>query len=47
MGWALTGACPGPLYVLVGNGMTAFLVVIASAALGVLTYGAIRDKLPH
>ena len=47
MGWALTGACPGPLYVLVGNGMTAFLAVIASAALGVLTYGALRDKLPH
>ena len=47
MGWALTGACPGPLYVLVGNGMTAFIAVIASAALGVLTYGALRDKLPH
>jgi len=47
LGWALTGACPGPLYVLVGQGHLIILVVIASALLGTLTYGAIRNWLPH
>ena len=47
LGWAMTGACPGPMYVLVGNGITVFLVVIAGALLGTLSYGALRDKLPH
>jgi len=47
LGWALTGACPGPLYVLVGNGFSVFLVVIASAILGTFTYGLIRKYLPH
>lgn len=47
LGWALTGACPGPLYTLVGNGYWVILVVIASALLGTYTYGALRSKLPH
>jgi uncharacterized protein len=47
LGWALTGACPGPMYTLVGNGMTVFLAMIASAILGTLAYGALRHKLPH
>ena len=47
LGWALTGACPGPLYVLLGQGNLVILVVIASALLGSLTYGALRNKLPH
>ena len=47
LGWAMTGACPGPLYVLVGNGYTVILAVIASALLGALAYGALRPKLPH
>ena len=47
LGWAMTGACPGPLYVLVGHGYLIILVVIASALLGTLAYGALRDKLPH
>ncbi len=46
-GWAMTGACPGPMYVLVGNGLLVFGVVILSAALGALTYGAIGHKLPQ
>lgn len=46
-GWAMTGACPGPLYILVGNGYWVVLVIIASALLGTLTYGLIRHKLPH
>jgi len=47
IGWALTGACPGPLYSLVGTGATVFIVSIISAVFGVLTYGIIKDKLPH
>lgn len=47
LGWAMTGACPGPMFTLVGHGLGIFLVVIASAILGTLSYGLIRDKLPH
>ncbi len=47
LGWALTGACPGPLYTLLGQGNLVILVVIGSALLGALTYGALRSKLPH
>ena len=47
LGWALTGACPGPLYALVGNGYLIILFVILGAMLGTFTYGLIRDKLPH
>ena len=47
LGWALTGACPGPMFALVGAGHPVFLVVIASALAGTWTYGALRDKLPH
>jgi uncharacterized membrane protein YedE/YeeE len=47
VGWALTGACPGPLYALVGNGYTVMIVPLASAILGTLTYGYLRHRLPH
>ena len=47
LGWAMVGACPGPMYILLGSGFTVMIVVIASAFLGTLAYGAIRDKLPH
>lgn len=47
LGWAMTGACPGPLYTLLGHGYWAILVVIASALLGTFTYGLLRSKLPH
>jgi hypothetical protein len=46
-GWALTGACPGPMYALVGSGFFPFIVALASAILGTYTYGLIRDRLPH
>ena len=46
-GWALTGACPGPLYALVGSGYGIILVSIFSAMLGVVGYGVLKDKLPH
>jgi len=47
LGWAMTGACPGPLYVLVGHGFGVILIVILSAIFGVFIYGLLRDKLPH
>lgn len=46
-GWALTGACPGPLYALVGNGFVVFVIAIFSALLGTYVYGTFKDKLPH
>jgi len=47
LGWAMTGACPGPLYTLLGHGYLVILVIIASALLGTFTYGALKSKLPH
>jgi len=47
VGWAFTGACPGPLFALVGNGVTVMIAAIASALAGTWLYGAIRSKLPH
>jgi hypothetical protein len=47
LGWALSGACPGPMFVLVGNGFTVFLLVILSAMFGTYVYGLLKDKLPH
>ncbi len=47
LGWALTGACPGPLFTLVGSGYGIIIVPIASAVLGTWVYGALRPKLPH
>jgi len=46
-GWAMTGACPGPLFAQVATGAFAVLVVIASAILGTWVYGKFRDNLPH
>ena len=47
MGWALTGACPGPLYVHLGAGTTVMIVAIASALVGVWTYAILKPRLPH
>lgn len=47
LGWALTGACPGPMFILLGHGVGVILVVIASATLGTFVYGLVRHKLPH
>lgn len=47
LGWAMTGACPGPMFILVGNGFFVILAVIASAVLGTYVYGLLRNKLPH
>jgi len=45
MGWALTGACPGPLYVHVGAGTPVMIIAIFSALLGTFAYSALRPKL--
>lgn len=47
VGWAFTGACPGPLFALFGSGLTIFTIPIAAAVAGTYTYGMLRDKLPH
>ena len=47
LGWALTGACPGPILALIGAGLPAFLVVLVGAVLGTHVYGLVRHKLPH
>jgi uncharacterized protein len=46
-GWAITGACPGPLFALVGNGAVAVIAVLLSAIAGTWAYGYFREKLPH
>ncbi len=46
-GWALTGACPGPMFAQIGTGVFAVIVVLLSAIAGTWVYGALRNKLPH
>ena len=47
LGWALIGACPGPMFVMLGHGFLIFLVVILGGTLGTFTYGVVKDRLPH
>lgn len=47
LGWALVGACPGPLFALLGAGYWLILIPIASAILGTFCYGLLRNHLPH
>jgi len=47
IGWALAGACPGPIFTLIGAGYTPIVVVLISATLGTYVYGRVKDKLPH
>ncbi len=47
LGWALAGACPGPMYVLAGSGYISILIVILGALAGTFLYGLIKHKLPH
>jgi len=46
-GWALTGACPGPLFALIGNGYSIILISLLSALFGTWVYGYYQNKLPH
>ncbi|MFY8127746.1 MAG: DUF6691 family protein [Chitinophagaceae bacterium] len=47
LGWAITGACPGPLYAQIGTGATVVIITLLSAIAGTWFYGFIREKLPH
>lgn len=47
LGWAMTGACPGPLFTLLGHGIWTILIVIISAVLGTYVYGVLKPRLPH
>lgn len=47
LGWALTGACPGPLFALIGNGYSVIIVSLVFAIFGAWVYGLLQDKLPH
>lgn len=47
LGWALSGACPGPMVVNIGYGYISFTIVLLFAMLGTFMYGLIKDKLPH
>ena len=47
LGWALAGACPGPMYVLAGAGYISILIVIFGAVIGTFIYGLLKSKLPH
>jgi uncharacterized membrane protein YedE/YeeE len=47
LGWALCGACPGPMYILVGTGVFSMLIVIIAALFGTYVYGLLKDNLPH
>lgn len=47
LGWALGGACPGPMFILLGKGVLAIVVVLIGALLGAFLYHAMKSKLPH
>lgn len=47
LGWALTGACPGPLFAQIGVGASVVAVTLLSAIAGTWVYGYLREKLPH
>lgn len=47
LGWALTGACPGPMFVNIGYGYWAMIIVVLGAMTGTYLYGIVKDKLPH
>jgi uncharacterized membrane protein YedE/YeeE len=47
LGWAITGACPGPLFAQIGTGATVIIITLLSAIVGTWVYGKFREKLPH
>jgi len=47
LGWAVTGACPGPLFAQIGSGFLVTIVTLLSAIAGTWVYGLLREKLPH
>ncbi len=47
LGWALLGACPGPIFTLIGAGQTVYVVPLAAAVAGTYAYAALQERLPH
>jgi len=47
LGWAITGACPGPLFALIGSGLPVIAITLLSAVAGTWVYGLVRNHLPH
>ena len=47
LGWAMTGACPGPLFAQIGSGATFVIITLLSSIAGTWVYGYLREKLPH
>ena len=47
IGWAITGACPGPLFAQIGSGFLVVIITFLSAIAGTWVYGYLHDKLPH
>lgn len=47
LGWALVGACPGPIFILLGTGAFSIVIVLLGALLGTFIYGLLKNKLPH
>ena len=47
LGWALVGACPGPIFILMGAGFLPAILILIGALLGTFIYGVLKDKLPH
>ncbi|MBC7439297.1 MAG: YeeE/YedE family protein [Flavobacterium sp.] len=47
LGWALVGACPGPIFILIGAGFLPVILILTGALLGTFFYGVIKENLPH
>lgn len=47
LGWSMTGACPGPMFVLLGKGLWSVGLIIIGATFGTFLYGVVKDRLPH
>lgn len=47
LGWALTGACPGPIFAIIGNGYSVFIITLIFALMGAWVYGLLKERLPH
>ena len=47
LGWGLLGACPGPIFALIGSGLPVMIVGLIAATAGAWTYGLLRPRLPH
>ncbi|HEY0091729.1 MAG TPA: DUF6691 family protein [Flavobacterium sp.] len=46
LGWAMVGACPGPIFILIGAGFLPVIFILIGALMGTFVYGVIKDKLP-